>query len=321
MERNIVSLRTSYNTDNGIDFAANEVQTSMNNFLGTNVNNPQNMGIGHSMGGLMIRNVAIVANITTSFLCNIIINNDMIQNMMGNPITNNDLRTTSPIVQALRTHTDNSNIPRISIWAQESSPVHWRMFSSQIHGNDQKLVDDVNDARNIYNGFYVYNTTLAISTAIAGFFNPTFWTQTATSTYKAVQWKKGRDWIDDSENIWNSLIKSTRIEEQTYWLEVWVMCDGPVEFSAEEGVSNCGHWEWRQFTRNVSVNYPSDGLLPQYTQELNNIPFINKYYVPNANHIEVRNMTRDGNGIDETAEEFRKIFNRGIDDWFTTPVR
>ncbi len=41
-----------------------------------------------------------------------------------------------------------------------------------------------------------------------------------------------------------------------------------------------------------------------------------EYRVYGANHLEVRNMTVDGNGVDETAVEFRKIFNRT--DWFKT---
>jgi hypothetical protein len=71
-------------------------------------------------------------------------------------------------------------------------------------------------------------------------------------------------------------------------------------------------------TRYISVNYPSDGLLPQYTQELQGIPAKNKYKVNGANHIEVRNMTKDGNGVDETAVEFRRIFNRPFPDFFRT---
>lgn len=71
-----------------------------------------------------------------------------------------------------------------------------------------------------------------------------------------------------------------------------------------------------QHTRYISVNYPSDGLLPQYTQELQGIPFGNRYKVNGANHLEVRNMTADGNGVDETKDQFDLIFGR--EDWFGT---
>jgi hypothetical protein len=46
-------------------------------------------------------------------------------------------------------------------------------------------------------------------------------------------------------------------------------------------------YTWRPFTRTITVNYPSDGLLPQYTQELQGIPPGNRYKIEGANHKEV----------------------------------
>ncbi len=79
----------------------------------------------------------------------------------------------------------------------------------------------------------------------------------------------------------------------------------------------CGKWEWKQQTRYVSVNYPSDGLLPQYTQELQGIPEGNRYKVEGANHLEVRDMSNsklNGQPNDGTYQRFDEIFGR--DDWF-----
>ena len=48
-ERNLNNLRATYNTDNGITNAADDVIVSMNTHFGNNVNganNPQNLGIG-----------------------------------------------------------------------------------------------------------------------------------------------------------------------------------------------------------------------------------------------------------------------------------
>ncbi|MDP2423296.1 MAG: hypothetical protein U1C46_09255 [Bacteroidales bacterium] len=380
-ERNINSLRTSYNTDNGITHASNQVKNSMDTFYGSNANNPLNLGIGHSMGGLMIRDVdrltpstnkrfggyvtvtspnygapianslmdgsvqnaaanacnklndgplseifslpyGITANLTTNVLCNKFISNDLVQDMIGTPITNYDLRVGSPTIEALKNHTNNSNIPRISIWAQESSPVHWRMFSSSEFNNDQTLVNYVNDAREIYNVFFMLNTSLAMACGVGGFWFPPCWAASALYTYRATQWYKGRSWIDDSENIWNSLIKTTRSEQQTYWAYIWIPCSYPPSLVEEKNPNpNCGQWEWREFTRWVSVNYPSDGLLPKYTQELQNIPTGNRYYVPGANHLEVRNMsnsTLNGQPNDVTKARFNEIFNRPQGDWFRT---
>ena len=371
-ERNLNSLRTTYNTENGITNSANQVINSMNTRYGNNTNganNPQNLGIGHSMGGLMLRDTdritangtkkfggyitvtspnygapisnslidgsvenaaenacnklvdgpaaqlfslpwGIVSNLATNVLCDKFIDNDLVQGLQGSPITNNDLRVGSPTINAINNY--DTNLPRISIWAEENSPVHWRMISSSIYGNDTQFVNTVNTARGVYNGFYVYNTSLAVVTGVFGFWNPFVWGATALYGYRATQWKKGRNWIDDSENIWSSLIKTTKLEPQTYWSYEFIPCP----YWVPNPGPNCGYRGWKQRTRYVSVNYPSDGLLPQYTQELQDISNGNRYKVNGANHLEVRNMTTDGNGVDETAVEFRKIFDRF--DWFET---
>ncbi len=381
-ELNINSLRTTYNTDFGITHSAALVIKSMNSYYGNNgiigssgneANNPKNMGIGHSMGGMMIRRAdellntnpkkfggyvtvtspnygapiansllngnvtraaqdacsklssgpisqifvlpwAIIPGLGTDYLCNQFIDNDLVQNLLGTPTTSFDLRVGSSAVNSINDYTDNINpsIPRISIWAQENSPVHWRMFSSAAYNNDTELIDKVNRARRIYHIFYKYNNVRGITSMIGGFWNPLSWGESALYMYRSNQWKKGRDWIDNSENVWSSLIKTTRREQQTYSVLVTVF---GYEWDGDNTTGSLGlHWESR--TRWVSVNYPSDGLLPQYTQELQGIPQENRYQINGANHIQVRNMTTDGNNIDETAIELRKIFNRS--DWFHT---
>ena len=381
-ERNLNSLRTTYNTENGITNSANQVISSMNTRYGNNAsgaNNSQNLGIGHSMGGLMLRDAdritangtkkfggyitvtspnygapisnslidgsvenaaenacnkladgplsqvfnlpwGIVSNLSTNTLCRKFIDNDLVQNLQGTPVTNQDLKVGSPTIDAINDY--ETNLPRISIWAEENSPVHWRMISSSLHGNDTQFVNTVNTVRGVYNGFYVYNNSLAVVNVVFGFWNPFSWASTVLFVYRATQWKKGRNWIDDSENIWSSLIKTTRREPQTYWAYTWEPCPYPpgIEIAKrlvkQDPDIDCGEWKWVQHTRYISVNYPSDGLLPQYTQELQGIPFGNRYKVNGANHLEVRNMTTDGNNVDETAIEFRRIFNRK--DWFKT---
>lgn len=379
-ERNINSLRTSYDTDNGIGNAGNEVKSSMNAVFGyNNTSNANNIGIGHSMGGLMIRNVdrvsatsnkvfggyitvtspnygapisnslldgsvtaaaqdacnkiadgplsqlfslpwAIVSNLSTNVLCKKFVDNDLVQNLQGTPTTNSDLRVGSPTINAINNY--DTSLPRISIWGEETSPVHWRMFGSAKDNNDESLLGTVNTGRGVYQGFYVYNTSLAIVTGVFGFWNPFSWGLTALYGYRATQWKKGRNWIDDSENVWSSLIKTTRREAQTYWVNAWIPCKESMQQRGGLGRAvdpTCGKWEWKQQTRYVSVNYPSDGLLPQYTQELQGIPEGDRYKVEGANHIEVRDMSNsklNGQSNDGTKKVFNQIFGR--DDWFKT---
>ena len=382
-ERNINSLRQTYDTGFGIDYMANRVITSIDNYFAHKSHNPNNLAIGHSMGGVTIRDIdrithntgkrfggyitvaspnygapiansiedgsvasaaqnafqkikdgpiserlmlpwgiwTIVTGLTTTKLGNIYINNDLMENIIGTPTTIEDLEQGSPTINAINYYTDHQNhtIPRISIWAQENSPVHWRLFSSasENYDNDTEFAEKVNVARAIYNGFATDNHTLGV---INIFLDPAM---AARYFFISRQWKKGRDWIDNSETIWCSLIKTTHQVQETYWVEVWVP-DGPGKSVGNNSKPPdweppFGHWELQQRTRWVTVNDPSDGLLPKYTQIMKNNPTPNNTYrVYGANHIEVRDMTHDGNNVDETAVEFRKIFNRPEGDFFRT---
>ena len=267
-ERQINSHRETYNTSSTIDNTANEVISSVDNILGSDATNSRNIAIGHSMGGVVIRDVdrltgsnkrfgglitvtapnngAPIANsildgsvtsatlnacnklsagptaqlyplpwditgsLTNYELCNSLIRNDLVQNLKGNPRINADLRVGSATINAINAY--NTTIPRICINVQENSPVHWRMFSSEFSGgeNDTEMVSDVNTARSIYNALYDYNIAQGISNS--------FWRPWRSAMYfsRAAQWKKGSDWIADSETTWNTLIKTTRIESYTY---------------------------------------------------------------------------------------------------------
>ena len=269
----------------------------------------------------------IVSNLATNALCNIFISNDLFQGYIGSTITANDLKEGSTTINQINAY--STSIPRISIWAEENSPVHWRMISSTLYNNDTKFVNMVNSARGVYNGFYITNTSLAVVSGVFGFWNPASWGATALFSYRASQWKKGRNWIDDSENIWSSLIKTTRQEQETYWVNLWEPCPYPPLLDELPKSANaarvplnddCGEWKWEQRTRYISVNYPSDGLLPQYTQELQGILEGNKYKIEGANHMEVLDMSQStlyGVPNDGTYKTLTDIFNRT--DWFDTP--
>ena len=79
-------------------------------------------------------------------------------------------------------------------------------------------------------------------------------------------------------------------------------------------------WEWVYVTKTerVSVNYPSDGLLPEYTQKLQGIPGGNIYHVEHANHLEVTDMSNSSEG-DLTYDSFYDIWERS--DIFGTKKR
>ena len=68
-------------------------------------------------------------------------------------------------------------------------------------------------------------------------------------------------------------------------------------------------------------NYPSDGLLAEYTQKLQGIPPGNIYRIQNANHISLLNLSYKGVEGDNTRKEFNKVWMRSETDFFHTPTR
>lgn len=374
-ERQINSHRKTYNTSITIDYTANQVISSVDDILGNGATNSRNIAIGHSMGGVVIRDVDrltgtnkrfgglitvtapnygapiansildgslesaainacnkisagpivqslslpwnIVGNITNQILCNYFIDNDLVQNLQGNPTINSDLRVGSATINALNAY--NTTTPRICIYAQENSPVHWRMFSSETsdNANDTEIVSYVNTARNIYNAYYDYN----IAKGIANSWNP--WLSVLYFN-RAAQWKKGRDWIDDSETIWNALIKTSRYETYTYtYWDYRCIYDWADPMKLRPPLPDECVWQWVYVTetRRVAVSYPSDGLLPEYSQKLQGLPGGNYYHVNGANHLEVRNMSNSSQG-DITKIRFDQIWDdRQPGDFFRTPKR
>ena len=109
----------------------------------------------------------------------------------------------------------------------------------------------------------------------------------------------------NSETIWSSLT----------W--VWNPCPppindpigGPVDLIPPDDPYACDAWIYIQVLLYLTVNHPSDGLLPTYAQELVGIPIgsPNRYTIDYANHIELRNMSNSKfpNGSQMTGRGIR----------------
>lgn len=121
-----------------------------------------------------------------------------------------------------------SGIPQVAIWGNERSPVHWRLLSSLAseNENDTEWMDRARNFRTLYNVYSIAHTSVAVVTGIIGFFNAAAWKTTIVETYKAVQWRKGVKWLDNSEGYWNELIDcaSTRTETVTFYQSGEVNC-------------------------------------------------------------------------------------------------
>jgi len=138
-----------------------------------------------------------------------------------------------------------------------------------------------------------------------------------------------RDWIDNSETVWCTLIKTSRSEPYTYYIQEWIPCPLPIP---GKPIFKCpypegGHWEEIPVICYKTVNYPSDGLLPTYAQELKGVDESTgrRYTIDYANHMELRNMSQskfpNGTPNDGTENKLRAIFSRGAPDWFRTETK
>jgi hypothetical protein len=255
--------------------------------------------------------------------------------MAGNflsPATNQDLKPGSAAMTALNNY--NSTAQRIAIIAQENSPVHWRMISSQKNGNDYELVGTMGATRGFYHSTYYFHDDLRIACSLTLNFPGAAYHAAA-----AGKWKKGRDWFDNSETIWNTLIKTSRVETATYTVTITriVPCNpreplGLAPPDAENPgydlISDvCHEIITETHTRQVTVNYPSDGLIPTYAQELKGVAPANRYTIDYANHLELKDMsistTPNGQPNDGTKNTLNTIFDssQSSNSWFYTPRR
>jgi pimeloyl-ACP methyl ester carboxylesterase len=389
-ERAMNSLRKAYNSGNGLNNASYQVRSQIDTHLGVSATNSRNLAIGHSMGGLVARNLdrilnnnsrrfggiitvaspnngAYIANslqngtleaaaenayqklyagfhaqgiaATTTFpsvtgainylltprkLADLLLWYFDLNNAFGTETTNNDLKVGSSIIRANNNYT--SAIPRISMWAKESSPVHWRLLSSlmnQENGlppNDETFVGYMNNVSAYYNDKYNFYNTAAIVAGMAG-----NWWAHGNALFIANQWNKGKIWLDNSEAIWTTLIKSYKVETFSTTHTV-LLCDLPfAEFDdgynfghGDDGGSNC-KWITYTLTHSYIVMLPSDGLVSVEAQKINGLPSGNYYEILNANHFSVKNMSYKAQGGDNTYKEFDKIWKR--EDWFKTNSR
>lgn len=266
-------------------------------------------------------------------IANSLINNDEIQNLFGNPAINNELKVGSATVNSINYY--SSTIPRISMYATETSPVHWRLIGSTLIENEslqeteQDFVNKINSARGVYHTLHDGNRALGVINLIGGILNPNLLPLSAYHFHASNEWRKGRDWFDNSESIWNTLIKTSKPQQIPIIHCQWISCGGGgngwpepnLPKLPDPGAGGCDKWVCYPASYWVTVNFPSDGLVPQYSQVINGLPTGNVYQIKNANHIEVRNMSNSPGG-DNTRARFNEIFSyRQPGDFFLTPTR
>jgi hypothetical protein len=284
------------------------------------------------------------------------------QNYANTAATPTDLAVGSSALQQL--NGSSTSIRRIAIWGNESSPVHWRTVSSSVTSNvSDKIVPQIaNKFRGIYNGFYVTQNILGIVHAISTAINASFGSplaiksaiMSANAFHCAAQWKKGRDWLDQSEGIWTDLIGAQRWEQQqkqvfalTPQAQAQIAAiEEQLAEAVENSMDNAGRGRreivvlrgaiasirnnpnnyvangWA--TVNVYINEASDGLVHQTSQIGINPEGI--YQARGVNHIQEVDARSEssapGNGGDDPMERtFRSIFGGNQGTFFDISTR
>ncbi len=224
-----------------------------------------------------------------------------------------------------------STVPRISIWGNETGPVHWRIASSFAtqNQNDFLLVAVTDGLRGQYELQRHNNQMRGIISIIFGFWRPQSWFSSSVYFYRGTQWKKGRDWFDRSENLWNGLTRCHRWET-TSFTTTYNPC---MQFTT--GTTpwiNClnatcpGNWAGcfypTTYTTSVFVRRPSDGFVCDDSQILDGLPTGNVYEARGVNHSEETNTTHGNTllGNDEMQDKLREIWTRPQSDFFYTPT-
>lgn len=389
-ERRMTAISEDYPDFNGLTVAANNVVSDIDGAFGFNgARDDDNMAIGHSMGGIVCREVdrtrtgfnqrfggyitvgspndgAAVVNALQNgdgvtgmtdacnrmtagplseisllifnvggwahnVFCSVLLD-DLLEDNFGpngfNTASHNDLRVGSPRMNAI--NNANTGTPRISIFGNENSPVHWRLLSSlnSNNANDTDFVVVANLFRGIYNAMFILRTSQAVVSGIFGFFNPSAWFLTALRSWQAIQWKKGRDWLDDSEEIWEGLIGC--IHPETVTTTQWFnMCDplttDPMWLQYCQSIYcpnmpwDC--WQQTTTTTTIMVNETTDGLFCEDAQIIDGTGSMFRYEARGVNHNEETNTTFQNTQFNN--EEMRRIFNLIWDrnDFFGTPTR
>jgi pimeloyl-ACP methyl ester carboxylesterase len=242
--------------------------------------------------------------------------------------TVNDLAENSGYMQGINTVT--SPTPRVYIWGNENSPVHWRLLSSTKkynhneawgNGEDQGMPTTISNVSDIYLASFITNSALAITYALALAPGPAIY-----FGWMAFEWKAGWDYLrKNSESDWASLIGA----ENGYVYNVSTYVTNTC--SNEYYYGTCGQFQdptIRQACQNncfqtVSYNYGfavqagSDGQVSGASQRADatqwQVPAGDQYEAVGVNHIEMRGHTN-------MTTQFRRVFDR-TDLIFTTPLR
>lgn len=156
----------------------------------------------------------------------------------------------------------NSDVPKISIWGNEESPVHYRLASYSEYEDDAKLVTEINKIKDIYWLHYIAHRVEDWQYVI----DPV---GSTINNNISKAWKRGYDYLNNSEKNWKYLIGATKSVSSTYQVLLNRACDDQPELGMGR-IKKDACWEWVTITSYSTVMTPSDGLINQNSQQAQN---------------------------------------------------
>jgi pimeloyl-ACP methyl ester carboxylesterase len=171
----------------------------------------------------------------------------------------NDLRLGGGISTDM--NSNPTNLPKISIFGNEESPVHWNIATKaadiRVFGNQVDLAVAADIAEDVYYTMYVVDIAAGCGAIALGFWNPWGWVAAGIKFWQADQWKQGYDWLCDSERIWNVLIGSNIVAGQCITYQAYI-CYYP------SNSSSC--WQTRTNCFTSQLTGKSDGFIAANSQ-------------------------------------------------------
>jgi len=228
-----------------------------------------------------------------------------------------DLAENSGYMNDIRTF--SSSTPRVYIWGNENSPIHWRLLSSTLrhnnnqgwqNGEDQEWADIARNFADVYEANAITNAAASVAAAIA--LNPS----AVYFAWVSLEWKAGRDYIrTTSESDWANVIGAesgyvyntstyvTNVCTNEYYYGTCGQYQDPQVRQACQ--NNC--FQTVSYTYTFAVQSGSDGLVAGYSQRSDatqwQVPSQDQYEAVSVNHIEMR-------GHDNMTARLRDVFNR-----------
>lgn len=299
-ERKIHTVRGTHVTSNGLGAAASSAESWIESALpGNAATKATNIGIGHSMGGLIIREIdgttttgnkyfggfitvatpnkgAYIANSVNNGDANNFLSHTCNQLLAGPAATNwvnslfggltpanfcdltesaflDDFISGTTAISIAEDSDDmntlatySHNLPRIALWGEENSPVHWRLISTMIEEdpnltenstinnilaiisqpNDTWFITVADTAKWVYVNMEAYHNGLGniCSHWPMNWFNYCD-NQATQHYYKASQWRKGKVWFNQSEGLYTAIMGGTQTTTEEVTTTEWIPCE------------------------------------------------------------------------------------------------